>query len=122
MKIKYACGYDEKGNWYCLPENQAPRANKEALNVLFDDMPPTVHPCDQQVYTSKAKFRATTRAHGKIEVGNEHEAFMNLKPCADNRPRVSESIKNAWEFLETCQGKSEGERREIEARFYGNEG
>ena len=40
---------------------------------INDEMPPTKHPIDGQLYTSKAKFRAITRAHGFDEVGNEYE-------------------------------------------------
>ena len=52
------------------------------LAHISDEQPPTLHPCDGHYYTSKARFRAVTRAHGKIEAGNE---FINggFKPRKD---------------------------------------
>lgn len=44
-----------------------------AHNFLNDDMPPTRHPITGDYYTSKARFRDVTRAHGCDEVGNEYE-------------------------------------------------
>lgn len=39
--------------------------------VITDEMEPTKHMGDCRYYTSKAKFRATTRAMGFEEVGND---------------------------------------------------
>lgn len=122
MRIRYATGFDEAGNWYCIPEDEYIRQQKAAPQFISDEMEPTLHPCDGQYYTSKAKFREVTRAHGKVEVGNEYNAFMSMKPNADPRAPMRESLKNALEFCQTIQGKSESERREIEARFYTDEG
>jgi hypothetical protein len=122
MRQKFRCGYDANGQWQCIPAGAGGAcltAEKPiAPQFIPDDMPATRHPCDGQFYTSKAKFRETTRAHGKIEVGNEQAAFMAMKPTGDNRPPMQESIKNTLEFYDTLRGKSEGERREIEARFH----
>lgn len=126
MRIRFNCGYDSDGKWQCVEESksqpgqlaQEPQG-PEAPHVIPDDMPPTQHPCDQQFYTSKAKFRDVTRAHGKVEVGNEYDAFMGMKPTHEKRP-VSESIKDSLQFHQALEGKSEGERREIAARFCGD--
>ncbi len=40
-------------------------------SVINDEIPATWHPADGKFYTSKAKFRAATRAAGCVEVGNE---------------------------------------------------
>jgi hypothetical protein len=50
----------------------APRSSASgAAYVISDEMAETRHMADGRTYTSKAKFRAATRAHGCIEVGNE---------------------------------------------------
>ncbi len=46
--------------------------------VISDEMAPTRHMADGQMYTSKAKFRHATRAAGCVEVGNETATL--LKP------------------------------------------
>lgn len=43
----------------------------QASYVISDEMAPTRHMADCKTYTSKAKFREVTRAHGCIEVGND---------------------------------------------------
>jgi hypothetical protein len=140
MRIRYHTGYDIDGKWQCIQEGKltirlwpSPESAQiardagqtgalpevaEANAVIEDSMPPTVHPCDQQIYTSKRKFREVTRAHDKIEVGNDYDAFMSLKPQNTREP-VSKSLIEAHEMLEAREGKSEGEQREIERRFYG---
>jgi hypothetical protein len=121
MRIRYYCTQDENGKTVFLPdEGQMRRLKDPTFHFIPDDMPPTLHPCNKKFYTSKAKFRAETRAHGKIEVGNEKEAFWKLKPT-DPRPPMSESVKEAYEFHRCLEGKSEGERREMEHRFFGPE-
>jgi len=47
--------------------------------VIADEMPPTQHMADGGTYTSKRKFRAVTRAHGCVEVGND-PAMLRPKP------------------------------------------
>ena len=39
--------------------------------IIRDEMEPTRHMADGKLYTSKAKFRAATRAAGCVEVGND---------------------------------------------------
>ena len=56
--------------------------SSSAPYVISDTMDSTRHMADGQFYTSKAKFRETTKAHGCVEVGNE-SAYLN-KP----RPKV----------------------------------
>jgi hypothetical protein len=121
MRVRYYPHYDETGKLHWIADDgQLKKAAPDVHNVITDDIAPTLHPCDHKYYTSKAKFRETTRAHGKIEVGNEYDAFMSLNPTDSRRP-VTESLKEAYEYHRTIEGKSEGERREIEHRFFGNE-
>lgn len=39
--------------------------------VIDDSMPPTEHLIDGKIYESKSAFRAVTKAHGCVEVGND---------------------------------------------------
>lgn len=48
-----------------------------AHGFIQDEMPVTKHPVDGRYYTSKAKFRAVTRASGRVEVGDAYEKNIN---------------------------------------------
>lgn len=56
----------------------APKGTGKVRGVISDTMDETRHMADGKVYTSKAKFRAATRAAGCVEVGNETSTL--LKP------------------------------------------
>lgn len=43
------------------------------MQILNDEMPATQHPLTGEVFTSKTKFRAVTKAHGYEEVGTAYE-------------------------------------------------
>lgn len=45
-----------------------------AFYVISDEMPPTKHMANGQMYTSKAAFRQATKDAGCVEVGNEIKA------------------------------------------------
>lgn len=51
--------------------------------IATDTMEATQHPCDGRFYTSKSRFRAETRAHGCIEVGNDP---ARLRPKSKTKP------------------------------------
>ena len=55
------------------------RSRLAAPMVILDEMAPTQHMADGHLYTSKRKFRAVTRAHGLVEVGND-PAMLRRKP------------------------------------------
>lgn len=61
--------------WYPSEEayERAMGRGRESLsaNVIDDTMPATWHPVTGEVFESKSRFRAVTRAAGCIEVGNE---------------------------------------------------
>lgn len=71
-----------------------------ATYVISDEMPPTRHMADMKTYTSKAKFREATRAHGCIEVGNEVKALTQpRKPIQLDRGQRRENIRQAIHML-----------------------
>lgn len=54
--------------------------------VITDEMPATQHMADGAYYTSKRKFRAVTKAHGCVEVGNDPAMYRRQpKPKPDRR-------------------------------------
>ena len=65
--------------------------------VISDEMPPTEH-VDGRFYTSKAKFRATGRALGLIEVGNEKpKPFVRSTDRREVREARRQALKIAVE-------------------------
>jgi hypothetical protein len=50
---------------------------------IQDEMEPTKHPIDGKYYTSKAKFRTVTRAHGYDEVGTAYDNGFNPEKQAE---------------------------------------
>lgn len=71
-----------RGGWFkfckttgsVLPIGEARERDRLAKNTFTsDEMPPTKHPLTGEYYTSQAKFREVTRAHGYEEVGDSYE-------------------------------------------------
>src|SRR5262245_60926099 len=60
---------DENG--MVLRESIGPPAARQRVHVISDAMAATWHPCDGKTYDSKSRFRAVTRQHGGVEVGND---------------------------------------------------
>lgn len=62
-------------DWHDLdepwPEKCAPPAKAWAVGVISDTMSPLKHMGTGEILDSKSKFRATTRASGCVEIGNE---------------------------------------------------
>ncbi len=63
-----------------------------APNVISDEMPDTRHMCDNNYYSSKAKFREITKAHNCVEVGNETATMLKPRQPVqlDRRKRVDD--------------------------------
>lgn len=77
-------------------EKAAPLPGGGAFYVISDEMAPTRHMADGQHYTSKAKFRAATRAHSCVEIGNETATVLKpRKPVALDRGRRRDDIRQA---------------------------
>lgn len=70
--------------------------NAEAAHgFINDEMPPTLHPKDGKYYTSKAKFRAATAAHGCVEVGDAYDrGYDPAKEAAKERQAL---IDKQWD-------------------------
>lgn len=68
--------------------------------VISDEMAATRNMADGNYYTSKKKFRDTTRAHGCIEVGNETATMLKPRtPVPLSRDQRRQTIKNSIDQL-----------------------
>lgn len=90
----------------------------EKLHVKNDEMPATKHPIDGKVYTSKAKFRSVTKAHGGEEIGTEYEHIVkddNYDPYAEkNRNLEEQSRQKQHERLKNFINTSDPLRTQLE--------
>jgi hypothetical protein len=64
--------------------------------VIADEMPATQHMADGAYYTSKRKFRAVTRAHGCVEVGNDPAMFRQQPKLKADRQAVRAAVARAF--------------------------
>lgn len=88
---------NERGN-LCKRYGPAPgpvaRGKFPTPMVNSDTMEPTEH-LDGKHYTSKSQYRAVTKAHGMIEVGNDPARLRpKPKPMPDKQARV-DAVKKA---------------------------
>jgi len=64
----------EPGRWRVAREQTPPARSPLPCPYLITDEMPAIEQVDGRFYTSKRAFRATGRAHGLTEVGNERPA------------------------------------------------
>ena len=103
MNDAYKRGYDQI-EWKPLPPverkpiAESKRADFPIPFAISDTMDPTEH-IDGKHYTSKSQFRAVTKAHGCIEVGNDPARLRKIeRPKADpnaRREAVAKAIAQA---------------------------
>lgn len=106
-------GTGERGRFkYCqaakkvLPIAEAIRLDGEskerklasvAHGFIQDEMPPTKHPIDGKYYTSQAKFREVTKAHGFEEVGTAYENGYSPEARAEREfKEYQREINREW--------------------------
>jgi hypothetical protein len=63
------------------------------LHVISDEMPALRHMADNKYYTSKHKFRETTKAYGCLEVGTDPAILRPRKPIPLDRGARREAIR-----------------------------
>ena len=73
----------------------AKRSSLPSPFIASDTMEPVQHPCDGKFYSSKAKFRSITKAHGCIEVGNDPARLRPKAKTKPDRAGIREALKNA---------------------------
>lgn len=70
------------------------------MRFSSDTMPETRHMINGKYYTSKSKYRAETKAHGCVEVGNETATMLKPKKYIpttsrrETREQIKQSIKD----------------------------
>ena len=93
---------NERGNlmkvYRDISRDDSKRADFPTPFAISDTMDPTEH-IDGKHYTSKSQFRAVTKAHGCIEVGNDPARLRKIeRPKADPKARreaVAKAIAQA---------------------------
>lgn len=69
---------------------------RDAPFVISDTIDATRNMADNKMYTSKAKFRQATKAHGCIEVGNETATLLKpRKPIPMDRAKRVDDIRRS---------------------------
>ena len=82
----------------CLPETNHKRSHLSAPMFIKDCMDPVQSMVDGKMYDSKATLRASYKAHGVTEVGND-SSIMNPKPPPkpkSNKAAVKASLAKAF--------------------------
>jgi len=64
--------------------------------VITDEIPATRHMADGNYYTSKRKFRAVTKAHGCVEVGNDPAMFRRQPTQKPDRQAIRAAVGRAF--------------------------
>lgn len=77
------------------PKNPDSASNDPHFYIQSDTMEATRHMADNKMYTSKAKFRAATRAHGCVEVGNDPAILRPRKPIQLSKESRREAIQRS---------------------------
>jgi hypothetical protein len=75
-----------------------------APHVISDIMPETRHMATNRYFTSKAAFRAETKAAGYIEVGNDPAITRPRKPVPLSREKRRDDIRRTIYDLRNGRG------------------
>ncbi len=67
-----------------------PRHSGPVRGVISDSMPAMRHPSTGKLMDSKSQFRAVTRAHGCVEVGNDVQRDSRRMDGFDSNSRKSD--------------------------------
>jgi hypothetical protein len=71
------------------------RSGLAAPMVISDGMPDTQHPCTGQYMSSKSAYRAVTKAHGCIEMGNDPARLRPRQKPRPDRKAIRDSVAKA---------------------------
>lgn len=63
--------------------------------IIRDEMPALRHMATGKMHTSKAKFRADTKASGCVEIGTDTKYLLSRKPVKLDRRQRRDDIKRA---------------------------
>jgi len=71
------------------------RGSVACPTIIGDTMEPTQSMLDGKVYTSKSRLRATYKAAGVVEVGNDPQRFKPRERPKIDRAEVKKSLERA---------------------------
>lgn len=71
------------------------RANGLAVPMVITDTMDPVEHVDGKFYTSKSQYRAVTKAHGYIEVGNDPARHKRQPKPKPDRKAIKEAVAKA---------------------------
>lgn len=83
-----------QGVWYDVTNAKPPP--RKTPYLIRDSMDALVHPATGAVIDSKSAFRAVTKAHGLVEVGNE----VSVAPRALHEPDPTAAVDRALKKLD----------------------
>lgn len=78
-------------------QRRGPRSALPTPHYISDGLPDIPHPSSGKIYSSKAAFRAETKARGLVEVGNED--FSPRQEVPVEGPSVAEDIAMTYDRL-----------------------
>ena len=81
------------GKWYEKSEAPPLVSGNDAPNVISDIMDATRHMASGRYHTSKAAFRAETKAYGCVEVGNDSSLLKPRQPVPLSREKRRDDIR-----------------------------
>jgi len=79
-------------------DTASPRHSKPVRGVISDEMPAMRHPITQKLMDSKSRFRAETRAHGCVEVGNDVQRDTRRMEGFDSSSRKADIARAIQEL------------------------
>lgn len=77
----------------CIEKSEAHEARQRGPYIQSDNLTPMRHPITGKLMDSKSQFRAITRAHGCVEVGNEQQRDTRRIDMPDLKSDIARSIQ-----------------------------
>jgi hypothetical protein len=79
-----------------VPRSAFARRPNVGPYIITDTMQPALHPVTGQTFDSKSAFRAVTKEHGLVELGND----APLSLAAPEQPSVKQDVIEAYQMVE----------------------
>lgn len=95
--------------------DKPPPRERKAPAIHLDTMDALEHPLDGQMYDSKSAFRAVTKAHGCIEVGNER--VPRVPRISDSKELEREVERDVAEAFTMAEQMDPVEKANLSARM-----
>lgn len=101
------------GDWRDVTDYKRPP--RKTPYLIRDTMGAAVHPATGEVLDSKSAFRAVTRAHGLVELGNDAPAAAPVGPQPGD---IARDVAEAIQMLEQGYTPPPVEVADAETRIY----